>query len=263
LARCTSFELGGTFIAPWNEFIRALKLSHIIIKDQEDELIWHLSPFGVYSPKEGYSFLSSARIQQVPDWWWKGIWKEKFPLKARLFMWCLLRKKVPTWDRMKLRGLEGSGWCSLCKGEEETYFHLFLRCLFSIQSWRIVSSVMGSSYSWQGTSIEEAWKSWVQNPRNKRIKALPLLITWGIWIARNSVIFKSKDSLPDIIVAKSLAILAHFPQEKVLPPPRHVHGRKNKPELDLGIFSMGLPKTSESTVGVGESSIFLQLIFIR
>lgn len=137
-------------------------------------------------------------------------------------MWCLLRKKVPTWDRMKQRGLEGPRWCSLCKGEEETSLHLFLKCPFSTQAWRIVSTMLASSYSWQGTSIEEAWKFWVQNPSNKRIKALPRIITRGIWIARNSAIFKSKDSIPNIVVAKSLAILAHFPQEKVSRPPRNV-----------------------------------------
>jgi len=101
----------------------------------------------------------------------------------------------------------------------------------------------------------------VQNLRNKRIKALPLLITWGIWIARNSVIFKEKYSLPDIIVAKSLFVLAHFPQEKVLPSPKYVMEKRinqtrpwdffDGPSKDLGVYCAG-----------GETSIFLQLIFI-
>ena len=55
-----ALNLEDPFIAPWNEFIRELKLSHIIIKDQGDEIIWNLNPFGVDSPKEGYSYLSSA-----------------------------------------------------------------------------------------------------------------------------------------------------------------------------------------------------------
>jgi hypothetical protein len=78
------------------------------------------------------------------------------------------------------------------------------------------------SCSWHGPSIEEAWRAWLQDHRNKNIKALPLLIHWGIWLAQNASIFKEKVSLPDIIAAKSLAILAHFPQEKGAPPPRQV-----------------------------------------
>jgi hypothetical protein len=35
-------------------------------------------------------------------------------------------------------------------------------------------------------------------------------------------IFKEKASLADLIVAKSLAILAHFPQAKDIPPPRQI-----------------------------------------
>jgi hypothetical protein len=85
-----ALNLDDHLTVPWNAYIKALKIGHIRIKDQEDELVWKLSPFGVYTPKDGYSFLMINLLQQVPDWWWKGIWKSKCPLKERLFMWCLL-----------------------------------------------------------------------------------------------------------------------------------------------------------------------------
>jgi hypothetical protein len=62
----------------WSAYIRSLQLSHIKIKDQDDELIWKFSPFGVYTPKDGYSFLMINLRPQAPDWWWKGVWKSKF-----------------------------------------------------------------------------------------------------------------------------------------------------------------------------------------
>jgi hypothetical protein len=49
---------------------------------------------------------------------------------------------------------------------------------------------------------------------NKNIKSLPLIMNWGIWLARNATIFRDKPSLPEILVIQGLRILEHFPQEK-------------------------------------------------
>jgi hypothetical protein len=62
-----------------------------------------------------------------------------------------------------------------------------------------------------------AWKNWLQDPAHKKIKDLPFLISWGIWLARNSAIFKEKETIPEIIATTSLLILAHFPQENNKP----------------------------------------------
>jgi hypothetical protein len=61
-----ALNLEDHFTIPWNDYIWALKISHIRIKYQEDELLWKLSPFRVYSPKDGYSFLMTNLLQQVP-----------------------------------------------------------------------------------------------------------------------------------------------------------------------------------------------------
>jgi len=65
--------------------------------------------------------------------------------------------------------------------------------------------------------MEQAWNSWLQVPTHKKIKSLPLLIYWGIWLERNYVIFKNKYYVTKLIAAQSLSILAHFPLEKYAP----------------------------------------------
>jgi hypothetical protein len=196
--------LDEEFVEAWNSYTRALKLGHIQLTDKEDELVWKHSPFRLYTPKEGYTQIHLDLLHPDTTWWWKGIWKVKFPLKAHLFQWCLINAKVPTWDRMKLRGLEGPGWCSLCKGVEETSLHMFLDCPFTHQTWAECTRALRQECKWQGTSIEEAWKSWLQEHKNLNIKYLPLLINWGIWLARNSSIFKDKASLPEHMLFKAL-----------------------------------------------------------
>jgi hypothetical protein len=47
----------------------------------------------------------------------------------------------------------------------------------------------------------------------KAIKALPLLVIWGVWLARNSIIFNEKPMVLERTATHSLAILSSFPQE--------------------------------------------------
>jgi hypothetical protein len=43
------------FSEEWGRYIRALQSAHIHISDKEDELVWKNSPFGMYTPKLGYT----------------------------------------------------------------------------------------------------------------------------------------------------------------------------------------------------------------
>jgi hypothetical protein len=91
---------------------------------------------------------------QEPVWWWKGLWKIKCPLKAHIFMWFLIKNKIPTWDRLKNRMIEGPGWCPLCKGDEETGVDLFLlfpfvRHIWEECSWMLGKCVFGKGSHWK------------------------------------------------------------------------------------------------------------------
>jgi hypothetical protein len=62
--------------------------------------------------------------------------------------------------------------------------------------------------------MEHAWKYWLQVSANSRIKALPLIVCWGVCFDCNLTIFNDRPSIPEIIVSQGLSILSHFPQEK-------------------------------------------------
>jgi hypothetical protein len=147
-------------------------------------------------------------------WWWKGLWKIKRPLKAHIFMWCLIKNKIPTWDRIKIWKIEGSGWCPLCKGDEDFGVHMFLLCPFVRKIWEEFLQVLGQMCRWKGNSVEESWKDWLAQPMNRNIKNLPLILNRGVWMARNADIFCDKSSLPEPLVIQGLIILENFPQEK-------------------------------------------------
>lgn len=91
----TLMGLNEVYTETWNEYINALKIDHIRITEREDELVWQGTPNGAYTPKLGYTMLNVGLMQRDPIWYWKGLWKVKCPLKARMFMWGIINNKAP------------------------------------------------------------------------------------------------------------------------------------------------------------------------
>jgi len=158
--------LGEEYATGWNDYIIALKAGHIQLSDREDELVWTHNIHGIYMPKASYIQIYIDIPHREPSWWWKGIWEIKCPLKSRLFLWCLIKNKVPTWDRMKHIGLEGPGWCPLCKAIEESSIHLFLCCPFVHHTRFECPRSLRQDCIWQGQNNEEAWRQCLHDPKN-------------------------------------------------------------------------------------------------
>lgn len=64
-------DIPKVFMDSWNNYIRALNVEHIQLTDRDDELVWNVSPIGVYSPKVGYVFINVDHFPTNPKWWWK------------------------------------------------------------------------------------------------------------------------------------------------------------------------------------------------
>jgi hypothetical protein len=108
--------------------------------DREDELVWKKDPAGAYTPKLGYIALSLDLFQHQPIWWWKGLWKLKCPQKEKLFLWAALNQKIPTWEILQNRHLEGPNRCPLCLTKIETIYHLLITFPFTQRVWKEISA---------------------------------------------------------------------------------------------------------------------------
>jgi len=191
-------------------YIYYLNSSHIKLTDNEDELIWDPSSSGIYSLKLGYLKYNSDLGLKEPVWWWRKLWKIKSPANTRLFMWNVLLNKVLTWDNLQKRNFFGPGWCSLYKSEGENILHLFLKCRFITKFWIETSRLLDLQCVWEGRDLEHSWISWWKTRAFKHLRAPPLLVIWGVWLTRNSFIFKGVSPFPEITSAKSIALLSSF-----------------------------------------------------
>jgi len=55
----------------WNAYTDVLKASHILLIDQEDDLIWDHDKAGNYTPNLGYVHLKEEIFNRNVIWWWK------------------------------------------------------------------------------------------------------------------------------------------------------------------------------------------------
>jgi hypothetical protein len=74
-------DLREIFLDIWKDYIDNLRKRCINLNDEDDEILWSLNPYRGYEMKVGYKALTSEGIENPPLWWWKIIWKFKFPSK--------------------------------------------------------------------------------------------------------------------------------------------------------------------------------------
>eukprot|EP00253_Pinus_taeda_P030057 PITA_30057 len=203
----------------WNEqhsFTQELFHSNVRLKDSPDMLIWAHGETGDYSPKDGYKFILSKKGWGEPEWWSKHIWKLKCPTKARLFFWCLLRRKIPTWDTLQSRYMHGPRRCTLCKDEVESINHLFLNCIETKNIWGELEKLMNKKFEWGNGNLDEAWSKWWHQYPKGNMRNLPPIICWGVWLARNRSIFQDKGTPPNVTAIQAVSIYTSIlePEEK-------------------------------------------------
>ena len=218
----TNLHLDNRWMEEWNRYVADLSLSSVRISDSADILRWVHAQTGVYTPKFGYKWLMTQEGWGNPAWWSKPLWKLKSPAKTRLFFWCILHNKVPTWDFLQKRGKQGPSWCSLCKSEEESPQHLFLFCPFNASLWAETLHLTNIPLRWHGENLLQAWESWWQEASDDKIRAFPLLIAWGTWIARNRIIFNESTFPLARLAAEGAAIFDSIPSPAVTGSSRNI-----------------------------------------
>jgi hypothetical protein len=180
------------------------------LTEREDELLWDGDLGGVYTPKVGYVQLNIDLLQQDEKWWWRKIWKQRCPAKGKILAWTILENKIPTWENLQKRQFNGPSWCSLCKEQGESVDHLFMRCPFTTSVWAEATKLNSAIGAWQGASFEEALMVWLSPRTPQDLKYFPLIVAWGIWLARNSTLFRDEPQSPLRVAINCLGILAHL-----------------------------------------------------
>ncbi|XP_048599638.1 uncharacterized protein LOC125579821 [Brassica napus] len=125
--------------------------------------------------------------------WKKAVWTLKTSPKTKLFVWKALHGAIPAGEALRARQINVDGKCKRCN-LPETIDHLFFHCPFAKQVW--TSAPVFPSIEYNGSIVLR--NQWINLISRKNLPPtgvegqLAPWILWGIWTARNNLVFNDK-----------------------------------------------------------------------
>ena len=92
----------------------------------------------------------------------RKLWTWNCPLKIKIFLWLLLEDKLLTWNNILKRGWQGPGLCLLCRGNEESTFHIFFQCPFTCTVWSKILTHYKLIIGWSGSTMLDCFDYWAR-----------------------------------------------------------------------------------------------------
>ncbi len=120
------------------------------------------------------------------------LWKLKLPLKVKIVVWLVLRRRVLTADLLLKKGWSGAGRCVLCLGPIETADHFFVGCVFF--SSLLASLIPNITTLGSPSGVQSLWESSARKSETLQTRELSSVATiwWSVWLERNRRCFEDK-----------------------------------------------------------------------
>ena len=158
-----------------------------------------------------------------------NIWSCDISLKIKCFLWLAIENRISTWDNMVKKGWIGPNRCNLCKGGEESVYHIFTVFPYTVQIFNCMSKRFNLRVSWSNNSLLENMENWLsQITVNSH---LPIFIIWCIWISRKQAIFYSREATTSLTCLHILSLMNDYPTS-------------HKPQKDQSGGTVSWPKVS-------------------
>jgi len=113
-----------------------------LVPDCSDSVKWALESKGYFTTKSLYRFLTNRGvISRVAGF----IWKCKFPLKIKFFLWQAFNNKLQVAKSLAKRAWKGDIHCCLC-GLIESVDHLLFKCHLMRFIWSIIKEIFNLGF---------------------------------------------------------------------------------------------------------------------
>ncbi|XP_014633797.1 uncharacterized protein LOC114410580 [Glycine soja] len=162
---------------------------------REDTWIWKPETCGYYSTKSGYNLIWDETMGASLNSDFQDLCKLKIPAKAAVFVWRLIRDRVPTKKNLSRRQVVMTGVpCPFCRNREEEAAHLFFTCSnilplwWETMAWIKLSTTMPQhprdhylqhGHGVAGRKMSTRWKCWW------------IALTYTIWQHKNKIVFQN------------------------------------------------------------------------
>ena len=143
--------------------------------DEEDTFKWTLISNGTFTVKLYYEDLLNGHTRYLH----KYLWKLKIPLKIKIFLWFLNRKKILTKDNLIKQRWIGCKKCVYCDAYEFVE-HLFIKCPFARDIWRLVHFTFNVCPPTSIANLFGTWLNGIDKTTKARIRIGVAAILWAL-----------------------------------------------------------------------------------
>jgi len=157
-----------------------------------------------YSVRESYRFLTTSG-EQVDRSLMDDVWHRNIPEKVSLFVWRLLRNRLPSKDNLLRQNIlhVNDLACVTGCGASESAKHLFLDCDLSYSLWLLIWNWIGISVvtpcQIRDHFIQVFFMAEMPRGTHSFFKVVWSACVWVIWKERNNRIFKNMVSTPLVL----------------------------------------------------------------
>ena len=145
------------------------ELDRVDLTLQKDSVSWALEANGAYSSNSMYLKLCQGlEFQPAAD-----AWKATVPLNIKIFIWQLIRGRLPSNDQLLKRKGPSNGKCCMCS-QPENATHIFFECVLDKFLWSGLRSML--SVTWNPANFTE-WFNIIQGFRVHTRKILWVLFS--------------------------------------------------------------------------------------
>ncbi|CAH9075014.1 unnamed protein product [Cuscuta epithymum] len=143
-----------------------------------DKLVWRWEENGNYSVKSSYKFLMQSS-GNVSSYGWTRMWNLPIPPKVKFFFWQACIGCLPTADTLMTKRVWG------------------------LMNW---------SFQLDASISFEMWVERLMNNHNEERCSKFIMLIWGLWNARNTILWQQVYTPPQSIVAGALTFLEGWQQ---------------------------------------------------
>ncbi|CAJ2632137.1 unnamed protein product [Trifolium pratense] len=201
---------------------------------------WQPDPDTGYTVRGVYQLLTTrdSVIMDDPE---HLIWHPQVPLKVSIFVWRLLRDRLPTKSNLITRGILSSS-AQLCVagcGEAESANYLFISCSFFGSIWALVCTWIDIPLT-NSSTIRDHFVHFTSSAGGSRarrsfLQLVWLVSVWVIWTERNHRLFRGSTSTSHQLLDKMNLFSYRWLKSKNVTLALNYHSWWSSPLLCLGL----------------------------
>ncbi|XP_051221392.1 uncharacterized protein [Lolium perenne] len=178
-------QFGLAETVEWDNLCR--EVQGLPLSTDDDEVSWALEPSGIYSTSSVYARLAQGAATAS----FKDVWRTRVPPKIKVFLWQLIRGRLPSGEQLLKRHGPSNGMCALC-GAWEDCNHIFFTCPLARLMWAGVRELLSCDWNPAGAGDFIALSQGLSNPLRRLAWFTFAAQCWTLWNIRNKLAIEGK-----------------------------------------------------------------------